>query len=181
VSISRSLNRAPVRPVGLFGSVHRRIRRPWIGPSKLWLEEPTFPCANMRARTVLSCSILTVASIDVNDRLEFVGRQVWLGHGRAIHKDNWRPDSSYPPFAPAAAGFTLRLTAGCAFPRTFAENAKRWSSAPALCVDTPIDAGGFGPRNRPAQRYRSSAIEMCVAQQTPLRHALSMNLAPQTR
>ena len=55
-----------------------------------------------------------------------------------------------------------------------------WLSAPALCVDTPIDARGFGLRIGP-RSYRSSAIEMCVARQTPLRHALSMNLTPQTR
>ena len=40
----------------------------------MWLEGPAFPRANIQVRTVLSC--LTVASIDVNNRLEFVGRQV---------------------------------------------------------------------------------------------------------
>jgi hypothetical protein len=39
-----------------------------FGPSKLWLEEPAFPRATMRAETALSCLALTAAFIDLNDR-----------------------------------------------------------------------------------------------------------------
>jgi hypothetical protein len=37
------------------------MRRPWIGPSKAWLEEPAFPRATMRAETALPCLALTAA------------------------------------------------------------------------------------------------------------------------
>ena len=107
--------------------------------------------------------LLTAASMDVNDCLKSVDRQVGDGRSRAINEDNWRRDRPYP-FAPCRRG--LHLAPYRALRRSEGLRREREAAverACLQCVDTPNDAGGLGPRNRPAKCYRSSAIKMCVA------------------